>query len=186
MIVFSSRNDVSELTPDEILMAAYQAGNEAAFGELFERHAGSVYGFLVRRLGDPSRAEDLYLEAFLRLHRERQRLRWTKDTFSESEPLCQRRREETWRGLAGDVPWTRDRFHYQRSPFTLRDLRESCEALRLLLNRPGFVGGDPCGMGQLRQTQLLDRSATVDPVFEGPEVVDLVVAHLFQHPATQR
>lgn len=63
---------MSELfTSDEILMAAYQAGNEAAFGELFERHAGSVYGFLVRRLGDPSLAEDLYQEAFLRLHRGR-------------------------------------------------------------------------------------------------------------------
>lgn len=53
-------------------MAAYQAGNEAAFGELFERYAGRVYGFLVRRLGDTSLAEDLYQEAFLRLHRARE------------------------------------------------------------------------------------------------------------------
>jgi RNA polymerase sigma-70 factor, ECF subfamily len=52
-------------------MAAYQAGNEAAFSELFERYSGSVYGFLVRRLGDRSLAEDLYQEAFLRLHRAR-------------------------------------------------------------------------------------------------------------------
>lgn len=64
-------NDVGVPTPDEILMAAYQAGNEAAFGELFERYAGSVYGFLVRRLGDRSMAEELYQEAFLRLHRAR-------------------------------------------------------------------------------------------------------------------
>jgi RNA polymerase sigma-70 factor, ECF subfamily len=52
-------------------MAAYRAGNEAAFGELFDRHAGSVYGFLVRRLGDAALAEDLYQETFLRLHRAR-------------------------------------------------------------------------------------------------------------------
>src|SRR2546423_9386016 len=52
-------------------MAAYQAGNEAAFRELFERHSGSVYGFLIRRLGDRALAEDLYQEAFLRLHRAR-------------------------------------------------------------------------------------------------------------------
>lgn len=58
-------------TSDEILMAAYQAGNHAAFAELFERHSGSVYGFLARRLPDRSLAEDLYQEAFLRLHRAR-------------------------------------------------------------------------------------------------------------------
>jgi RNA polymerase sigma-70 factor (ECF subfamily) len=62
---------VDESTSDEILMAAYQAGSEAAFAELYERHAGSVYGFLVRRLGDASLAQDLYQEAFLRLHRAR-------------------------------------------------------------------------------------------------------------------
>jgi RNA polymerase sigma-70 factor (ECF subfamily) len=62
---------VSEPASDEILMAAYQAGNEAAFEALFERHAGSVYGFLARRLPDPSLAEDLYQEAFLRVHRAR-------------------------------------------------------------------------------------------------------------------
>ncbi|MCC6848182.1 MAG: RNA polymerase sigma factor [Deltaproteobacteria bacterium] len=60
-----------EETSDEILMAAYQAGNEAAFGELFARYSGSVYGFLVRRVGDRARADDLYQEAFLRLHRAR-------------------------------------------------------------------------------------------------------------------
>lgn len=60
-----------EDTSDEILMAAYQAGNEAAFGELFARHSGSVYGFLVRRVGDRALADDLYQEVFLRLHRAR-------------------------------------------------------------------------------------------------------------------
>lgn len=60
-----------ETTSDEILMAAYQAGNEAAFRELFDRYSGSVYGFLVRRLGDRALADDLYQEVFLRLHRAR-------------------------------------------------------------------------------------------------------------------
>lgn len=67
-----SRSQVRDSTSDEILMAAYQAGSEAAFSELFERHAGSVFGFLVRRLGDAALAEDVYQEAFLRVHRARQ------------------------------------------------------------------------------------------------------------------
>jgi RNA polymerase sigma-70 factor (ECF subfamily) len=62
---------VQEPTSDEILMAAYQAGSQAAFTALFERHGGSVYGFLARRLPDRALAEDLYQEAFLRLHRGR-------------------------------------------------------------------------------------------------------------------
>lgn len=58
-------------TSDEILMAAYRAGSEEAFRELFERHSGSVYGFLVRRLADRALADDLFQEVFLRVHRAR-------------------------------------------------------------------------------------------------------------------
>jgi RNA polymerase sigma-70 factor (ECF subfamily) len=71
---------VDHLTADEVLMAAYQAGNEVAFGELFDRYAGRVFGFLVRRLGDRSLAEDLYQETFLRLHR-------AKHTYDSRRPF---------------------------------------------------------------------------------------------------
>ena len=66
---------MTDETTDEILMAAYRAGNQAAFEALFARHSGSVYGFLVRRLGDPTLARDLHQEVFLRLHRARAALR---------------------------------------------------------------------------------------------------------------
>ena len=69
--VFRGRNSVGERTSDEILMAAYQAGSEPAFSELYERHAGSIYGFLVRRLGNAAPAQDAYQEVFLRVHRAR-------------------------------------------------------------------------------------------------------------------
>ncbi len=71
---------MTEDTSDEILMAAYQAGNQEAFGELFDRYAGRIYGFVVRRLGDVSTAEDLYQEAFLRLHR-------AKDSYDPERPF---------------------------------------------------------------------------------------------------
>lgn len=65
---------------DEVLMAAYQAGNQAAFTELYERHSGSVYGFLARRLPNRALADDLYQEAFLRVHRARH-------TYDSSRPF---------------------------------------------------------------------------------------------------
>lgn len=64
-------------------MAAYQAGNQDAFAELFDRYAGRVYGFLVRRLGDVA-----YLLAVARLdeHDDRAdtRARWTRSYAARS------------------------------------------------------------------------------------------------------
>jgi len=55
---------------DDTLFRASAAGNQAAFGELYERHARAIYNYLFRRLADWSEAEDLtavvFLEAFRR------------------------------------------------------------------------------------------------------------------------
>ena len=58
---------------DEALMARYAAGDSAAFEELFERYEPRAYAFFFRRTGSPQRAEDLYQELFLRIHRARDR-----------------------------------------------------------------------------------------------------------------
>lgn len=71
---------MAQPTSDEILMAAYQAGNQAAFSELFTRHGPSVYGFLARRLADRALADDLFQETFLRVHRAR-------DTYDSTRPF---------------------------------------------------------------------------------------------------
>lgn len=60
-------------TTDEELMARYQAGDPAAFSELFTRHRDRVYGFLTQQIRDPDRAADLFQETFLRLHESRGR-----------------------------------------------------------------------------------------------------------------
>jgi len=70
-VVADRRGRVTGGTSDEILMAAYQTGNQDAFCELFDRYGGRVHAFLVRRLGDVAIADDLHQEAFLRLHRAR-------------------------------------------------------------------------------------------------------------------
>lgn len=62
--------DVAERT-DEELMEGYVHGDVAAFDELFERYQGRIYGFFLRRTRSRERAEDLYQELFLRIHRAR-------------------------------------------------------------------------------------------------------------------
>ena len=58
---------------DEILMARYAAGDAEAFDELFQRYERRAYSFFLRRTHSPQRAEDLYQELFLRIHRARHR-----------------------------------------------------------------------------------------------------------------
>lgn len=58
---------------DEILMARYAGGDGEAFNELFERYEPRAYVFFVKRTRSRQRAEDLYQELFLRIHRARDR-----------------------------------------------------------------------------------------------------------------
>ena len=56
---------------DEDLMAEYAAGKVEAFDELFGRYEHAAYAFFLKRVGSPDRAQDLYQELFLRVHRGR-------------------------------------------------------------------------------------------------------------------
>jgi RNA polymerase sigma factor (sigma-70 family) len=56
---------------DEALMAAYVAGDETAFDELFRRYASLLERALRRRLGSESDAQDVVQQTFLQLHRAR-------------------------------------------------------------------------------------------------------------------
>jgi RNA polymerase sigma factor (sigma-70 family) len=56
---------------DEQLMIRYQNSDEAAFEEIYARYAKKIYGFLMRRLGQPDDCAELFQETFLRLHRGR-------------------------------------------------------------------------------------------------------------------
>jgi RNA polymerase sigma-70 factor (ECF subfamily) len=51
------------------LVAASQGGDREAFGVLYARYSGSVFGYSLRILRDPDAAEDVRQEAFLRAWR---------------------------------------------------------------------------------------------------------------------
>ncbi len=59
--------------PDEKLMAMYADGDTGAFDELFRRYESRAFAFFVRRTRSRERAQDLYQELFLRIHRARDR-----------------------------------------------------------------------------------------------------------------
>ena len=54
---------------DEQLMQAFREGNPRAFELLLARHERKVWNFLRRSVGDPTAAEDLLQEVFLRVIR---------------------------------------------------------------------------------------------------------------------
>jgi RNA polymerase sigma-70 factor, ECF subfamily len=60
---------------DEALVRAAQAGDLGAFGQLYERHFGSVYAYLVTQ-EHPAEAEDLTAQVFLRALEALPRYRW--------------------------------------------------------------------------------------------------------------
>ena len=54
---------------DRDLATCMQAGNVDAFGTAYERYAGRVYAFALRRLRDPTEAEDLCQDVFVEVAR---------------------------------------------------------------------------------------------------------------------
>jgi RNA polymerase sigma-70 factor (ECF subfamily) len=56
-------------TSEHELVQRCRAGDEQAFRELVERYKGLVFALVARSITDPSRAEDLSQDVFLRVHR---------------------------------------------------------------------------------------------------------------------
>ena len=54
-------------------MTRYSAGDDAAFGEVYDALAPRLFGYLVRQTRDHARAEDLVQQTFLQIHRARGR-----------------------------------------------------------------------------------------------------------------
>ena len=68
----ANRLDVREMSEgdpsDYELMQRVAGGDDGAFQTLVERYQREVYGTIVRMLGDPTEAEDLAQQVFIRIH----------------------------------------------------------------------------------------------------------------------
>jgi RNA polymerase sigma-70 factor (ECF subfamily) len=69
----SAEASLRVVDPDVRLMLAFRDGDAAAFDSLFQRWASPLLRYLERMLRDAAAAEDLVQEAFLRVHRARER-----------------------------------------------------------------------------------------------------------------
>jgi RNA polymerase sigma-70 factor (ECF subfamily) len=68
MEVHDISDDPQRSRPD-LLVERARAGALDAFEQLYQRHAGRVYALCLRMTGEPSRAEDLTQEVFIRAWR---------------------------------------------------------------------------------------------------------------------
>ncbi len=94
---------------DESLMESYARGDQASFQRLFERHAGKVYGFLYRHVGNRAEAEDLLQQTWLKVHRARASYRagepfapWLYTIANNARRDAARRRARAREELTGD------------------------------------------------------------------------------------
>ncbi len=57
---------------DQELMLRYQSGDASAFESIYSRHAGRVYGYLLKKTnGDREQASELHQAVFLKFHQSR-------------------------------------------------------------------------------------------------------------------
>lgn len=67
--------DTAGSPSDETLMSHYARGDPVAFDRLFARYERRAHAFLLARVRSPERADDLFQELFLRIHRGRETFR---------------------------------------------------------------------------------------------------------------
>jgi RNA polymerase sigma-70 factor (ECF subfamily) len=58
-------------TPADAAMERYSAGDDTAFGAVYDALARRLYGYIRRHVPDPQACDDLLQETFLRMHRAR-------------------------------------------------------------------------------------------------------------------
>ncbi|GHC06157.1 Ecf-type RNA polymerase sigma factor [Thermomonas carbonis] len=84
---------------DEVLMLAYAAGDAAAFGQLYARHRGKLYRYLLRQLRDNALADEFFQDVWQRVVSAR--AGWTPDAGFATwlYTIAHHRLGDHWRSL---------------------------------------------------------------------------------------
>jgi RNA polymerase sigma-70 factor (ECF subfamily) len=73
MVLHVRKKAMTPHTTADIAMERYAAGDDAAFGLVYDALAPRLYGYLLRQTRDRARAEDLLQQTLLHIHRGRDR-----------------------------------------------------------------------------------------------------------------
>lgn len=71
VLTFRASNEEQDSDSDEVLMRDYAAGRAAAFDQLYLRHKGGVYRYLLRHCGNSATADELFQEIWMKVIRVR-------------------------------------------------------------------------------------------------------------------
>lgn len=89
---------------DEELMLAYGAGEAGAFEELYSRHRGPLFRFMLRQVRDHSTAEELYQDIWQRAISARERYRPEAKFSTWLYQIAHNRLTDHWRALQHRPP----------------------------------------------------------------------------------
>jgi RNA polymerase sigma-70 factor (ECF subfamily) len=154
----TQRTEATEATTDEALMVRLQSGDRTVFVVLVRRHQSPLYNFALRHLRNPSAAQDVVQDAFLRVVQ-------SANEFKHSA------RFSTWlyaiaRNLCID--------HLRR------------QALRRHPSLDEPSGSDGEGDGPTLGERTADSQADVERVAVGSEIQERVVLAVAELPEDQR
>lgn len=102
---------------DRELLARVRAGEDAAYGELFSRHADAVRRFSLRHVREPAEADDLTAEAFFRVLQAIRRGSGPTDHVRTYLLTVARRVAWEWSGRRRDVPVDDEELSRRVEPF---------------------------------------------------------------------
>ncbi|MFF7247448.1 RNA polymerase sigma factor [Embleya sp. NPDC008237] len=129
--------DQEQEDADHVLWSRVRTGDRDAFAVVFDRHAGAVYGHVLRRIGDGGEAEDLTSAVFLTAWRRRAEVTFDRDSAlpwllgTANRTLANRRRAlKRYRALAARVPLPRDVPDHADEVARRIDQERAAEALR--------------------------------------------------------
>ena len=138
---------------DEALMKAYAGGDMKAFEVLYGRHRGPLYRYILRQVGEPATANDLYQQSWEKVIRSRHRFRESSpfqawmyriarnnviDHFRRQKPLDKRLPDEVEAPGPGPEERTDDVHRQQDLERALQELPDEQKEVLLLKLESGL------------------------------------------------